>query len=118
MKGALERLVDLVLKNDEYDPWIDSIDPIEALETVEEEVKELRRELEIGNFENIEEEMGDLLWTVFIVLSVLKRKGFDPDRIVEKLEGKMKKRKPYIFEGKRVDLEQAKRIWRMAKGEG
>ena len=115
MREWARKIAEMIEKNYDYDPWIEEIDLEEALKEVEEEIEEIREAMKKGDDENLEEEIGDLVWTSFIVLLVAAKRGYDPERIVGKLEEKMKKRKPYIFSGFKPSLEEAVRIWREAK---
>ncbi len=118
MEDFFELLADLLKRNDAYDPWLDVIDTEEALEALKSEISELEISLSEGDKEGILEELGDVLWTLFITLSVAEReynlKRLD---VIKGLVGKIRKRKPYIFEGRKVDIEEAYRIWRNSKGE-
>ena len=115
---AVLKLAELIMRNDEYDPWLETIDNEEALNALKEEISELESALGDGDREKILDEVGDVLWTVYIALSVLKRTlGVDYRAIVERIEDKMRRRKPYIFDGKKVSLEEARRMWRKAKDE-
>ncbi len=115
MRDWTRRIAEMIEKNYEYDPWIESIDIEEALREVEEEIAEIREAISKKDQENLEEEVGDLLWTSFIVFLVVAKSGFDPSRIVERLEKKMRRRKPYIFESQKPSLEKAVKIWKDAK---
>ncbi len=115
MKNWIKRLAFMIERNCEYDPWIEAIDIEEGLREIEEEIEEIREALRRGDVENLEEEIGDMVWTAFMTLLVSFKKGLDPEKVIRKLEEKMKKRKPYIFEGFKPSLEEAKRIWIEAK---
>ncbi len=117
MRDWARKIAEMIEKNYEYDPWIESIDIEEALREVEEEIAEIREAISKRDLENLEEEVGDLLWTSFIVFLVAAKSGFDPSGIVKKLEEKMKRRKPYIFKSRKPSLEEAVRIWKEAKRE-
>ena len=112
----LERLMFMIERNYEFDPWIEAIDVEEGLREIEEEIEEVREAIRRNDKENLEEEIGDLIWTAFMTMLVSFKRGLDPEKVVKKLEDKMKKRKPYIFEGFKPSLEEAKKIWREAKG--
>ena len=115
MKDWTLKIIDMIERNYEYDPWIEAIDIEEALKEVEEEIAEIRKAISKDDMENLKEEVGDLLWTSFMVFLVASKKFFEPSDIVEFLERKMKRRKPYIFESEKPTLEEAVKIWVEAK---
>lgn len=115
MKTWARRIAEIIERNYDYDPWIESIDIEEALKEVEEEINEIREAISRKDRGNLKEEIGDLLWTSFIVFLTASKNGFDPSEIVDMLEEKMRRRKPYIFESYKPSLEEAVRIWKDAK---
>ncbi len=119
MEKWLKELMEMIQKNDEYDPWIDNVDLSEALKTVEEELQELKESLENDEMEGMVEEIGDLIWTAMLLILVAKRSmEIDPEDVVLRLKKKMKARKPYIFEGYKPSLGVARKIWKEAKERG
>ena len=115
MRDWARKIAEMIENNYEYDPWIEAIDVEEALREVEEEISEIREAISKNDMENLKEEIGDLLWTSFIVFLVASKKFFDPSDIVNALERKMRGRKPYIFKSEKPSLEEAVRIWKEAK---
>ncbi len=115
MMDWAQKIADMIRSNYIYDPWIENIDIEEALKEVEEEIAEIREAISKGDKENLREEIGDLLWTSFIVFLVASKRFFNPSDIVDSLEEKMRRRKPYIFESRKPSLEEAIRIWKEAK---
>ncbi|MCD6450500.1 MAG: nucleotide pyrophosphohydrolase [Thermotogaceae bacterium] len=116
MEKWLKKLGELLERNDKYDPWIDEASVLEVLNTVREEIDELRQAVEKNDIDNVKEETGDLLWTAFLVVLSIKRKfKIDVEEVINLLEKKMKNRKPYIFEEKKPSLDDAVKIWIEAK---
>lgn len=72
-------------------------------EKVEEEVEELKVEVESGNKENIEEEFGDLL---FSLVNYARFIGVDPETALEKTNKKFKSRFEYIEKNAPKSLEE------------
>ncbi len=115
MMDWAQKIAYMIRSNYIYDPWIENIDIEEALKEVEEEIAEIREAISKKDKENLREEIGDLLWTSFIVFLVASKRFFNPSDIVDSLEKKMRRRKPYIFESNKPSLEEAIRIWKEAK---
>ena len=92
-------------------------------QTVERYAPELRSEadevlLAIANrdHENLKEELGDLLWDVIMCALLAERSGhFQAHEVLDDVVAKMRRRKPFVFDGTEVTAEQAKRVWTAAK---
>ncbi len=97
--------------------------PQGALDKVMEEYKELQVELEAGNSENAEAELGDLL---FSIINVARMYKIHPDNALEKTNRKFMRRFNYVEEksieqGKNLrdmTLEEMDNLWNEAKKMG
>ena len=97
--------------------------PWTTTRTLEQYAVELRAEadevlLAIANRDhaNLREELGDLLWDVIVCALLAERDGhFELHGILEEVVAKMRRRKPFVFDGTEVTEEEAKRIWAQAK---
>ena len=66
--------------------------------------------------ENFKEELGDLLWDVVMCALLAERSGhFRAHEIFDDVVAKMRRRKPFVFDGTDVTEEEAQRIWADAK---
>ena len=66
--------------------------------------------------ENFKEELGDLLWDVVMCALLAERSGYFPAReVFDGVVAKMRRRKPFVFDGTEVTEEEAQRIWATAK---
>jgi len=91
-----------------------------AFEKVEEEIEELKVELNQNNKQKIEEEIGDLLFAIANVSRLLK---INPEFALKKTNDKFKKRFRFIEkslekEGKRIEetkLSEMEELWNKAK---
>lgn len=91
-----------------------------AFEKVEEEIEELKTELNQNNKQKIEEEIGDLLFAIANVSRLLK---INPEFALKKTNDKFKKRFRFIEkslekEGKRIEetkLDEMEELWNKAK---
>jgi len=100
---ALTRLVD-TLRGENGCPW----DKKQTPETVSiyliEEVFELADAIEVGNPDQIREELGDVLFhIVFIARMFRERDEFDLARVAQTITDKMVRRHPHVFGDKKVD---------------
>ena len=55
---------------------------------------------------------GDLLFTVVVCMLLAERGGSFPAReVIDGVVAKMRRRKPFVFDGTQVTVEEAKRLW-------
>jgi len=91
-------------------------------EKIVEELSEIEEELQRGNREKIEEEVGDLL---FMAVNLARFLGVHPELALQKANKKFEKRFRYMErrakemgkELKEMDIEQMEELWQEAKGE-
>ena len=99
IKG-FEKLVELVehLRSESGCPW-DRKQTIESLEEdVLSEADELREAIKKGDYENIKEEIGDLIWGLILMTQVAKEDGkFDLEDVFKDVNDKMVRRHTYVF---------------------
>ena len=98
--------------------------PWTAAHTAERYAPELRSEadevlLAIANedHDNLKEELGDLLWDVLMCALLAERSGhFPAHEVFDDVVAKMQRRKPFVFDGTEVTVEDAQRIWGRGQG--
>ena len=94
-----------------------------AWEKLLEEIAELKVELDNGNHDLAEEELGDLL---FATINVARMNGLSPDNALERTNQKFIRRFNYVEEGaiaqgrnlKEMTLEEVDALWDEAKSKG
>ena len=112
----LQELIELVRKCRANCPWCKKQTFEQHLEQVFSEAKELMDEVKKNDTAGMKEELGDLVWDVIMLLHTAEHtKLLDPDEVIGKVVEKMKRRKPYIVNGKSVTIEEAMRIWNEEK---
>ena len=87
-------------------------------EKVEEEIAEMKVEIEANNQEKTEQEFGDVL---FSMINYARFKGIDPETALERINLKFKTRFEYIEANADRDLndmslEEMDKLWNEAKG--
>ena len=66
--------------------------------------------------ENFKEELGDLLWNAVMCALLAERSGhFPAHEVFDDVVAKMRRRKPFVFDGTEVTEEEARQIWTAAK---
>jgi tetrapyrrole methylase family protein/MazG family protein len=96
--------------------------PEDILEKVEEEIEELKVEMEGGDTERIGEEIGDL---IFVLVNLARHYKLEPEDILNKTTDKAIKRFHYILDRlsemdrdpHRATLDEMEELWQEAKGD-
>ncbi len=110
--SKVEDLVDLVDLCRKKCPWCKIQDMDSYSKQLLSEAKELRLAVKNNDMKNIEEEIGDILWDSFMFI---KLSGLSTSKIIDKVNKKMLRRKPFLKSKQTVTLEEAKHLWKKAK---
>ena len=66
--------------------------------------------------DNAKEELGDVLFNVVLCMLLAERSGhFRAHEVMDQIVAKMRRRKPFVFDGREVTVEEAKRLWQEQK---
>lgn len=95
----------------------------QVFEKLDEEITELKAEISAGNFQNIEEEIGDLL---FVVANLARKLDVEPETALKLTNRKFRKRFKFIedelkADGRKLedaDLKEMDELWNRAKTAG
>lgn len=110
------KFIQFIEKNKKLCRWLRQTSLDYHFKAIESELKELKEALNKNDTEAVEEEIIDLIYVSFLILSWLEiKKKINGKRAFERFIEKMKKRKPYIFENKEIDVKKAVNIWLKAK---
>ena len=116
MEKKFEEFVKLARKTLAECPWANLQTVQDYSKQVASEAREVMAAVEKGDRENLKEELGDLFWDTLMVMLIAEKEGlFKPDEPLQSLIEKMRRRKPYLFTGQKVTLEEAERLWSEAK---
>ena len=96
-------------------------DKLQILDKIEEEIAELRAELEDGRQDRIEDELGDLM---FALVNLARRVNTDPESALRHTNGKFERRFRFLeaaltAQGKdpaATSLDEMEALWQQAKG--
>ncbi len=115
------KLLDIIeyLRSENGCPW-DRKQSINDLKTyLVEEVYELCDAIDRADYDNLKEEIGDVLLNLFMISTILKEKSFsDIYEIVDNLRMKIINRHPHVFGDKTAhDTQEALNNWHQAKKE-
>ena len=125
MKETFEEFFEAIKNNRKYSPYVKSMNSEKYFEEFESEFNEVKEALKNKDYENLQEELGDVLWDIFVFSLILEEEGkIDMKQIMKGMLQKMKERKPHIFEKRMVSIEEegevfhkAKAIQKLRKGE-
>jgi uncharacterized protein YabN with tetrapyrrole methylase and pyrophosphatase domain len=116
LKQSLEELVELMLKNKEKCPWVKGLTLDSQKLELQSEVKEVLEAIDKKDYPNLKEELGDVLWDTLLLASLAEKEGlFTVKEVLNEVTAKIKRRKPWLLEGKEVSLEEAQACWFKAK---
>lgn len=116
MKKHLPEFIDLLEKNLTVCPWCSKKSSTEYFEFLKNEVFELETAIKNSDSQNIEEELGDVLWvTLTLILMCEREKIVQSDLVVSRVIKKFLARKPWLLSGEKVTSDQAIKIWNDAK---
>ena len=97
-------------------PWTTAQSAERYARELRSEADEVLLAIANGDRDNLKEELGDLLWDVVMCALLAERSGYFPAReVFDDVVTKMRRRKPFVFDGTEVTAEDAKRIWATAK---
>lgn len=118
-KKTFQDLCDLAakLRSDTGCPW-DRKQTIESmLKHTDEEVHEMRQAVENGDYPNLQEELGDVLFQLVMISQIAKEDGhFNMDDVIAGISEKIISRHTWVFgEDKASTPEEALEMWRRNK---
>lgn len=114
--GPLFELVK-ALRGEDGCPWDRKQTPQTMVRYLVEEVYELLDAVESGDFENIREELGDVLFLIVFLVRLFEEQGrFGLEGVVEGSSQKMIRRHPHVFGNDRVSsADEVKQRWHEIK---
>lgn len=86
-----------------------------AIEKMEEEIQEMRDAIKNNDFDNLKEEIGDVM---FSIINVARLSGIDPDEALRDTIEKFSRRFRYIEKNIQIEdasLEEMEKLWQEAK---
>ena len=100
-------------------PWVKQQTFIKHLDELKKEVQEVEGAISIGDKNNLEEELGDVLFDVLMLIKISEEEyEFKLKNISKLICQKIVRRKPYIFGDEKAETpEEACKIWKKIKEE-
>ncbi len=116
LEKDIENFVKLARKTLAECPWANLQDVKSYVKQLTSEAEEVKAAVASNDRENLKEELGDLFWDTLMVMLIAEKEGlFRPSESLAALIEKMRRRKPFLFTGQKVTLEEAERMWAEAK---
>lgn len=116
MKRHIGKLTDLAKKNVLHCPWCNSLNSKTYFTYLKAELKELESAFRKKDYNNVQEEIGDVIWDAVVLAHICEREGkFSAKSAVKNILEKIQRRKPYLVNGKKVSLKESQEIWKEAK---
>jgi uncharacterized protein YabN with tetrapyrrole methylase and pyrophosphatase domain len=97
-------------------PWSKQSDIKSRYGELLSEVLEIKQAIDNDDIKNLKEEFGDTLWDIMSLMIIAEDKGlFTADEVIQGAIDKMRRRKPWIFTGEKLTIDEEKRRWKEAK---
>jgi len=112
MKDSFEELAKFVRESIEYDEWVEDKGMGWYCDSTIKEVEEIKEALKNDDDINLREELGDVLSTwMHICVLAERQKDVNVKDMIQDAIAKLKRRKPFVEEKRRVGVEEALKIW-------
>ena len=112
----ISSLISLSKKNLSVCPWCSVKPSLEYFKFLKDEIVELEEALKKDDLDNIEEELGDVLWvTLTLILICEREKKVQSEMLVDRILKKFIGRKPWLLTNEKVTSDEAVKIWNEAK---
>jgi len=117
MKDSFEKLVDINKKLRKECPWDREQDIDSLKKTIIDETNEVIEAIEKKDYENLKEELGDLLHNILFISNIAEEKDlFTIKEVIESINDKLVRRHPHVFgDEKALTAEDSIRIWEKMK---
>lgn len=116
MKERFEELFKILKLDREVSPWSQRDTFAKRHSELVKEIEEIKQAIENKDDENLKEEIGDSLWDLMFLMVVAEEKElFTAKEVIEGAIEKIKRRKPWIFTGEKINLEDEEKLWHEAK---
>jgi uncharacterized protein YabN with tetrapyrrole methylase and pyrophosphatase domain len=116
MINSFSTMAQALEKNQKFCPWVKQQSLDSYKDEIVSEAQEVVKAVNNKDYENLKEEIGDLLWDTMVLAYIGQEKGhFTVKQIIDGIVNKMRNRKPFIFEERTVTIDEANQIWRESK---
>ncbi|MAG39243.1 hypothetical protein CMO90_04115 [Candidatus Woesearchaeota archaeon] len=116
MKEKFQELYETLKIDRNKSAWSKKNDFKQRIEELSSEIEEIKQAIEKNDTENLREELGDALWDLlFLIIIAEEKKLFTGKEVISETIEKLKRRKPWIFNGEKVSVEEEIKRWNKTK---
>lgn len=117
MKESFEELLQIIKKCRRECPWMKEHTIEKHRAELLSEAHEVAEALDKKDYENLKEELGDLLYDTMLMVELCSEKGlFRAKDVIDGVNAKIKRRKPWVFGNAKVNTpEEAVKMWNEIK---
>lgn len=117
MKDSFEQLVNDIKKSRKECPWMREQTLEKQKDELLAEANEVAEAIDKEDFENLKEELGDLLYDLLHLIEIgAENRLFTAKEVIDEVTAKIRRRKPYVFGDVKVNtIEEAKAVWQEIK---
>ena len=116
MEKKIRSFYEILKKDRKLSPWSKDNTFKDRAEQLDSESKEILEAIEKEDLNNLKEELGDALWDLMFLSIIAEEKGlFTFEDVIDSADEKLKRRKPWIFTGENVSMDEEIRRWAEAK---
>lgn len=119
MKDSFEQLIKIIKKCRKECPWMKERTIENMKDEVKAEAEEVARAIENKDYENLKEELGDLLYDTLHLVEIGVEEGlFTTKEVIDQVNAKLIRRKPWVFGDEKITTsEEAVKRWNEIKAE-
>ena len=116
IEKQLAELYLFMKRTNEYSEWWRESTLQQWVQELQQEVAEMKVELEKNDQEKFRQELGDVLWDVLALILKSEEKGIvNLEELLPEIQKKFKRRKHFVVEGKKVSKAEEAKIWEEVK---
>lgn len=116
MEKSFKEMLDLIKSDQENSEWSKNCDFKSRVKEFIDESNEIKVAIEKNDIKNLKEELGDAFWDLTYSLYMAEKEGiFSGEEVINEVVKKIKRRKPWAVEGKKVSREEELKIWNEVK---
>ncbi|NQU98216.1 nucleotide pyrophosphohydrolase [Candidatus Woesearchaeota archaeon] len=116
MKEKFQELYESLKLDRKNSEWSREHSMEDRLKELQSEVDEIKKALENDDIENLKDELGDALLDLIFMIVIAEEQGlFNGKEVIDNTVTKIKRRKPWIFNGEKVSKEEENRRWNETK---
>lgn len=111
-----EELNSIAILDRKNSAWSQQQNFSERAKMLQEEVEEMIGAIKNEDYQNLQEELGDIIWDALTIAAIAEEKTlFTTQQVLSRVSAKIKRRKPWIFTNEKLGAEEESRRWKEAK---